>query len=120
MIKGRVVKRDSAKMVVVDERGHCAGCALKSCGARHATFSMPMSLAEGPVTIGLAPSTLGLVLLHSLGLPLVGMIGGVVFGVIMQWSEGSQFAMGCLGFGILALHCRVFEPTLITVLREES
>jgi|GEM_PF-1322075 len=120
MMKGRVVEGDSAKSIVVNEQARCAGCAVKSCGGNLVTFSMPSSLDEGPVAIGLSPSMLGRVLLHSLGLPLVGMVGGVVFGVILQWSEGSQFVLGCLGFGILASCCRVFDPSLITVMREEN
>ncbi len=120
MIKARVVEEELAKLIVVNEPIHCSGCAVGGCGGKPVTLAMSSPLSEGEVILELSPRNLGLVLLNSLGLPLIGMVAGIIAGAAMQWGEGSQFVLGCLGFGMLAAGCRVFESSLITVNRDKK
>jgi len=93
----------------------CSGCHKAGCQAEGRRFPVTTSVSEGPVAVDIKVSDFGLLLVNSLGLPLIGLLIGAGLGRFWGVHEGLQFGLAIAGLGLGVVSCRAYAQSMIRI-----
>ena len=105
---------------VVSARQSCSGCHKANCAAVSHRFPVDSALGQGPIAVDIAAKDLALLVVNSLGLPLVGLMLGVFVGRYVGLHEGLQLVLAVIGLSLGALSCRGYAQSIINIYRVEE
>ena len=115
-----VTDENNSRFAEVEVGRACSGCFKAGCQGKTHRIPVESSLNEGLIGVDIKALDLGLLMVNSLGLPLIGLLLGAGLGHFWAVHEGLQLGLAIVGMGIGTVSCRAYAQSLIRIRRREA